>query len=387
MRLLIASTHGAGHLTPLLPLATACAAGGHDILVAAPPPVADAVDAADLEFWPVGEPPPEQLRAFWSHVPGLPPEEANVVVTRELFAGMYVEATLPRHREACRTFRPDVVIRETSEFGSALAAELEDIAHARVGIGLAETEELSLQLAAPALDGQRAAAGLPPDPGAERLRRAPYLTWFPASLENPDVPAQPRTTRLRDPGWDATPEALPDWWPDRDGDAPLVYVTFGSVAGSFARAAPIFGVAMEALAALPIRALLTVGRSVDLDALPAAPPNVRVERWVPQQDVLAHVAAVVCHGGSGSTLGALAAGRPLVIVPLFADQPYNARRVAAAGAGLAVEPDPGAIRAALERVLDDERYRVAAERIRDEMRSLPAVDAFLADAAAVPARA
>jgi UDP:flavonoid glycosyltransferase YjiC (YdhE family) len=45
------------------------------------------------------------------------------------------------------------------------------------------------------------------------------------------------------------------------------------------------------------------------------------------------------HGGSGSTLGALAAGVPLAVLPLFADQPQNARRGAEVGAGVAVEPN------------------------------------------------
>ena len=69
-------------------------------------------------------------------------------------------------------------------------------------------------------------------------------------------------------------------------DEPLVYVTFGSVAGSFPQALPAYGLALSAVAELPVRVLLTVGRDLDLDALPAAPDNVRVERWVPQQDVL-----------------------------------------------------------------------------------------------------
>jgi UDP:flavonoid glycosyltransferase YjiC (YdhE family) len=50
---------------------------------------------------------------------------------------------------------------------------------------------------------------------------------------------------------------------------------------------------------------------------------------------MAHAGAMVGHGGSGSTLMAMAAGVPLAVVPLFVDQPYNARRVAALGAGLA----------------------------------------------------
>ena len=75
-----------------------------------------------------------------------------------------------------------------------------------------------------------------------------------------------------------------------------------------------------------------MGREVDPTEL-EAPSHIRIEQWVPQADVLARAAAVVCHGGAGSTLGALAAGLPLVVVPLFADQPLNASRVAAAGRG------------------------------------------------------
>jgi broad specificity phosphatase PhoE len=62
------------------------------------------------------------------------------------------------------------------------------------------------------------------------------------------------------------------------------------------------------------------------------------ESWVPQIEALPHAALVVCHGGSGTMLGALAAGLPLVVMPLFADQYYNARRIEALNAGISVDP-------------------------------------------------
>jgi MGT family glycosyltransferase len=157
-------------------------------------------------------------------------------------------------------------------------------------------------------------------------------------------------------------------------------VTFGSVAGGFAQALPVYEAALRAAAELPVRVLLTVGRELDLDALPEGPDNVRVERWVPQQDVLGHAAAAVVHGGSGSTLGALAAGLPLVVVPLFADQPENARRVAEVGAGLAVAPNrdnaeatSAPLRGALEAVLADPSYRERSRALADELRAEPPV--------------
>ena len=228
--------------------------------------------------------------------------------------------------------------------------------HARVAICLASAEELALGVARRPVDAIRRAEGLPPDPDGDVMRGSPWLTTFPRGLDEGEMPD---THRFHDPAWEEEAKELPDWWPGRAGE-PLVYVTFGSVAGAFPQTLPAYGVALSAVADLPVRVLLTVGRDLDMEALPEIPDNVHVEPWVPQQDVLRHAAAVVVHGGSGSTLGALAAGVPLVVIPLFADQPYNARRVHEVGAGIAVEPNrediPATIqplRSAIETVLSE----------------------------------
>jgi UDP:flavonoid glycosyltransferase YjiC (YdhE family) len=377
VRAIFSSSRGAGHFNPLVPFARAFERGGHEVLFAGPPDLAGAVEAAGFDHWQFDPPPEDELGAIWGRVPQLPPEEANEVVVGEIFGRLNTTAALPRLREAFEEWRPDVVVREPNEYGAALAAEQHGVAHARVAIGLASTEELGLGIAAGAIDAIRRAEGLPPDPDADRLRSSPYLSVFPESL---DEGAQPDTHRVHDPAWEEPPGELPNWWPGRE-DEPLVYVTFGSVAGSFPQALPVYGVALRAVAELPVRVLLTVGRALNLDALPAAPDNVRVERWVPQQDVLGHAAAAVVHGGSGSTLGAIAAGVPLVVVPLFADQPQNARRVAEVGAGIAVEPqrdDLGAnirpLRDAIRSVLGEPSYRERVRGLANELRAEPAVD-------------
>ncbi|MEA2188576.1 MAG: hypothetical protein QOK16_3587 [Solirubrobacteraceae bacterium] len=179
--------------------------------------------------------------------------------------------------------------------------------------------------------------------------------------------------------------ALPDWW--NGDDRPLVYVTFGSVTANVPTALPIYDIAMEAVADLPARVLLTTG-ATDESPLSAPPAShVHVARWVPQVDVLAHARVVVCHGGSGTTLGALAAGVPLIVTPLFADQPQNGRRIAAVGAGINVEPsetgairsaiDPAALHDAIARVLADETFTRAAGAIAAEIGALPPADAAL----------
>jgi hypothetical protein len=304
----------------------------------------------------------------WGRVPRLSPDEQNRVVVGEIFGRLNSTAALRSHREAIRSVRPDVLLRETSEYGSALAAEAERVPQARFGIGLHAGEEMGLRHVAAVLDEIRAAEGIALDPGAARMRRVPYLTWFPYSLEDPEDPGPTGAVRLRDPAWEDAPAPLPDWWPGADPGWPVVYVTFGSVAGSFEGSGPIYAGALEAVAGLPVRVLLTTGRGLGPATLGPAAPNVRVEQWVRQAAVLGHAAAVVCHGGAGSTLGALAAGRPLVVVPLFADQPVNARRVEATGAGLSVSRDPAAIRAALERVLAEPSFADAAGRLAGEMR-------------------
>ena len=376
MRVLCASTRGAGHFYPLVPIAEACRRRGHEVLVAGPPPLASMVKGAGYPFWEFADPPEDELEEVWSRVPTLPSwEEQNATVVGEIFCRLDTPAALPRLREACEEWRPDVIVRDPNEYGSALAGELHGIPHARVAIGLGAMEETGLRMVAARLGEIRESVGLDPQTGIETLRRSPIFTAFPSSLEDPSEPDQPDTRRFRDPAWDDPAAELPDWWPGND--APLVYVTFGSVAGGQEMAAALFGGVIQAVADLPVRVLLTVGREVDPVGLDA-PPNVRIEQWVPQADVLARATAVVCHGGSGSTLGALAAGLPLVVVPLFADQPLNAARVAAVGAGLVVQPPaPPAIREAVLRALEDEPYRMAAEAVAAELRSQPPADAVV----------
>jgi UDP:flavonoid glycosyltransferase YjiC (YdhE family) len=122
------------------------------------------------------------------------------------------------------------------------------------------------------------------------------------------------------------------------------------------------------------------------------PPNVHVERWWPQHDVLSRASVMVGHGGFGTTQAALEAGVPQVVLPLFAfDQFVNADRVAAVGVGLALvdatadEPRAGdlvplgpaatdRLAEAVSALLEQSEYRSRAGELTDEINSLPDVD-------------
>jgi MGT family glycosyltransferase len=149
-----------------------------------------------------------------------------------------------------------------------------------------------------------------------------------------------------------------------------VYATLGTVHNG----PDLLAAIVEAVAAEPVDLVVTTGATVDPAALGPLPANVHAERWIPQAAVLPHVAVAVTHGGFGTVAAAIAAGRPLVLLPISADQPMNASRCADAGLGVIVPAGartPGAIREAVRVVLADRRYGAAAEAAGDAARAQP----------------
>jgi UDP:flavonoid glycosyltransferase YjiC (YdhE family) len=201
-----------------------------------------------------------------------------------------------------------------------------------------------------------------------------HFTLMPPLLEDPERLGAPGLRRFRE--WDARVDGhlAPR---SRVDERPLVYLTFGTVAPQRECFPDLYREAVDALASLPVDLLVTVGRDRDPALLGRVRANVRVERWVDQAAVLRHASAVVCHGGSGTVRGALAQGVPLVVMPMFADQPHNAARVHELGAGIAVEPPPAGIdglRGAVEDLLAHARYAAQAGLVAADIRALPLVD-------------
>lgn len=371
IRILFSSTRGTGHLQPLLPYAHALLRRGHEVRVAAPERVSGALQEARLSHAPFDHPGDKQTKVVWARFRGLSKDEINAVAVREIFAGLNARAALPKLLEVIRIWRPDIVVRESAEFAAAVAADQAGVPHARVAIHNPHSEERILLHAAAPVDVLREEAGLSPDNGAA-LRAAPAFTAFPAALDGIAGHAGARTAfRVRSPRDTVTPITTPPTWLRQDG-LPFLYITFGT---SPPEAHVVYRASLAAVAAMPVRALLTTGPGIEAETLGAIPANVTVEAWVPQADVLPHATALVCHGGSGTILGGLAAGVPMVVAPLFADQPENARQIEEAGAGIAVfTPDESSLRAAMERVLADTEMRANARRIADEMAAMPSID-------------
>ena len=77
MRVLFASTRGTGHFNPLVPLLEAAVRGGHEVMVAGPPPLAETVERAGYPFWEGAEPPEDELGPLWGRVPMVSPDECT----------------------------------------------------------------------------------------------------------------------------------------------------------------------------------------------------------------------------------------------------------------------------------------------------------------------
>ena len=128
------------------------------------------------------------------------------------------------------------------------------------------------------------------------------------------------------------------------------------------------------IAGLDVDAVATIGSHVDPADFGPVPSNVRVERFVPQTDVLRRSAVVVSHGGAGTVLGAAAHGLPQFVVPLFADQWQNAVAVRDAGCGVFADPDNRSlddIDAALRTLLGGAAHRDAATLVAAEIAAMP----------------
>lgn len=385
MRVLLGcSLGGLGHLTPVVAAARALRELGHETVVLVPPSLSEAAADSGIDFRVGAEPPRAAVDELWERVRAGPPEAVYGLMDRELFADRCTVAMLGAAERLCGQWGPRLIVREPCEYATAVMAHRLDIRQLQLGISQSAIEHQVLAIAAETV--QRHGTGV-----AAAIGAAPYLTPFPASL---DPSPWPETHRYRNSPIAAPP--IGDWWPGNG--APLIYVTFGSVLGHLPEARSVYRAALDAVAQLPVRVLMTVGRAIDPASLGPVAPHVHIERWVAQDSVFPHARAVVCHGGSGTVFGALAAGLPLVVCPLFADQSANARTVQGAGAGVVVNArdratgavrslgpdDVAALRAAIRAVLRSQAHRTASACIARELAGVATLRDTLAGL--IPAR-
>jgi MGT family glycosyltransferase len=389
--LLMTTWDGAGTTPPLMSVARALVERGHRLRILADPVLRSDVEATGAEFVSWTRAPHRPKRGDGDHFVqdwvGDPAE--GFARMRDALALGPAAAYAADVREELERRPAAALLTELLLFGPQVAAEAAGIPYVVLnptvnvvpapgvppfGLGLMPAtdeagrrrdEELgAVMLAAwdeglPALNAARAEQGLEPlEHALDQGRTAARVLVMTSRAFDFVGPLPPTVVhvgpRLDDGPWAGEWEAPP-------GDDPLILVGLSS---DFQDQGALLRRIAAALGTLPVRAVLTTGNGIDPLSI-EAPANVQVVRGAPHSTVLREAALAVTHAGHGITIKSLAAGVPLVCVPMGRDQFDIAARVVHAGAGIRLEPmaPPAEIASAVEQVLGEPSYRKAAERM------------------------
>ncbi|MEV5322758.1 nucleotide disphospho-sugar-binding domain-containing protein [Nonomuraea sp. NPDC052634] len=371
MKVMIVVLPALGHLFPVVPLAWALRAAGHEVLVAtsdgavnaairAGLPVVDAAPGVDIAATVFGQGQgTKEERARTLRERGKKIAEAGATTPDLVFERFARVCALMAGEtlKAARDWRPDLVVYSRLQGAGLLVA---------AALGIPAVEHGFNFVAEPGFAGRYLPHlaetfdrnGVP--------RREPYV--------QPLHVAPPELMIGGGEGWpvryvpyNAGGELPP--WLFEPARRPRVLVTLGTVVPKMAGLdglAPLLAAAEETDAEF----VLALGGQAEPGALGPLPANVREAAWLPLHAALARCAAIVHHGGSGTTLTALAAGVPQLVLPHGADQYINAGVVSGGGFGLSREPE-AAGQKELAELLDDGPIRAAARAVARRLRDLP----------------
>jgi MGT family glycosyltransferase len=389
---------GGGNVPPELGVARRLIARGHQVHVLADPTLGGAARAVGATFsaWERGPhmtsfDPAEDLLRDW--------ETQNPLVllqrVRDRLIGGPAADYAADTVAVIEEFHPDVVVVDSLLFGSVIAAQAARLPVALlvsniwimptpgappIGPGFAPAKTVigrTRDAAMRAVVNRLFRKGLPPVNRARaRYGLAPLSSFYDQALSadrilvlsNPvfdyaasSVPANVHYVGpvLDDPNW-VEPWTSP--WPDGDR-RPLVLVGFSS---TYQDQGPLLRRVVEALSSLAVRAVVTVGQRLGSGEI-VSTPNVAVVASAPHSLILAEAALVVSHCGHGTTIKTLAAGVPMVCIPMGRDQNDTAARVVHHGAGIRLSPKASVpdIRSAVTQVLGEERFRTSARRLAE----------------------
>jgi UDP:flavonoid glycosyltransferase YjiC (YdhE family) len=354
MRVAFTSFPATGHLLPLVPMARAAHEAGNDVLIVAGED--QRALSSGLPFRASGPSSSELLaesQRRWSV--DLLGEDVAVAhdAALQLFTGLRAELSFDSWCEALGEFRPDLIVAEIWDYVAPLVAS-------RLGLQLATFSHS------------------PGTPADEPLAVASQNTFERYGLEPPRPLAfvQQWPDWLQPEGHAAAPAELPIGF-DRMEDATAVpesgqaavLVTLGTVVPS----RPVLEQIVDCALQTDARLIVTTLSGESPDSFDFDPERVSVVGFTPFDQLLAEVRAVVAAGGSGTTLGSLRRGRPIVFVPQLANQPVIAEAVERQGAGIVCE-EPADVKRSLERVLGDPTYTAAAHRAAEALSHRPTPD-------------
>ncbi|WP_028926486.1 nucleotide disphospho-sugar-binding domain-containing protein [Pseudonocardia acaciae] len=376
MKLLFALGPAYGLALPLVPLAWAARAAGHEVLVATTSEMTTVVAGAGLgvtDVFPDRDVWDELMRGLAGKIKaggnGAPKSPFG------LFTSTMTGGTI----DAGRRFGADLVVYSSDHRAGALASVALGRPALEVGNRVswsmrdAEFAERALSFADDDVVAElRAELGIPPGEPALVARidpRPPSMGGL--TGEEPDRHDHVPWWSMRFVPYNGG-AVLPDWT-QRAPDKPRVCVTLGTVVPALSGTSSL-AVVLEALGGMDVEVVLAEG-SADLGELgDSLPANVRRVGFLPLSGFLPGCSLIVHHGGSGTTAAPLHYGVPQLVLPSFADNPMSAERVVARGVGLSHDPaaiDVPTVRALAQRLLDEPAFARAAAEVRAEMATQP----------------
>jgi MGT family glycosyltransferase len=195
---------------------------------------------------------------------------------------------------------------------------------------------------------------------------------FTARELQPDTPIIDETFRFVGPSIDLRTRGEDGLFETLE-QGPLVYISLGTVHSTHTA---FFRTCFEAFGDHSGRFVLSVGEQTDIGGLGPIPANFIVRPTVPQLQVLQRADVFITHGGMNSVHEGLYYGVPLILIPHQFEQLFNARCVAARGAGLIIDDRLSrrtiaatALRQALDTVMSEPRYRGAAMNLQRSLRA------------------
>jgi UDP:flavonoid glycosyltransferase YjiC (YdhE family) len=371
VRIVVATTPGWGHVAPVLPYAEELRRRGHELVWLTASDTAGRLDPLGYTVVPcgmtLGERLPRAAELLAVRAADVPPPQLRAHAFTTHFAVLAAPSTLDGLADLVSTWRPDVIVREPGDLAAGIVGSRHHLPVVTVGFG-GIVPGAARRMAADELAPVLASSGI--DPGSDDWQFGDlYLHPMPASLDREPPPRQVHRVRPPVATGSAGVEAIAALGRVR----PAVHVSFGTESGDRAP----WSALLQALGGLDVDALVTTGAAgLPVDAV--VPPNVTVASYVDQHLVLERVAGVVSHAGSGTLLGAAAAGVPQTCVPLGADQFENAAAAAAAGIAVVIDPahrDAASLVEAMRRMLTDRTIAASARDVADEISRGDGVDA------------
>lgn len=360
-RFLIATWDGAGNLAPTLGIARTLVERGHDVRLMGHRTIAERCGDVGTRFVPLSQ------NELWDAMddPGDFEAEIRLMIDELCFSSTIPDDLAKElEREPADAVLVDCMLFTTIDVALASGHPTATLLHTAYTIfrggPLVEMFARGVAIA----NGRRAELGLPAVESLGDIHDgcACAIVAVPKEFE-PDAPDAANVLRIG-PVLDAPPLCCEvDEVDHRAGSTPLVLV---SLSTSEQGQADLLQRCADAVAQLPVNAIVTTGPSIDPASVTAG-ANTQVVRYVPHADILPSASLVITHAGLGTAMAALGHGVPLLCVPMGRDQFFNAERVQELGAGrmLMPEADSGAITLAATDMLADSRFRAGAKRMAD----------------------